>query len=323
MPDAAVSEARARMIEVNGARLWLREWGPKNDLAPLVLCDGLGCDGYIWRYLIAALCTQRRIILLNYRGHGRSELPADLATLNVVQLVDDLRQALKQLAVTRAVLLGHSMGVQICLEFVRAQPATRVVGLALLCGTEARPIDHWHGRPQQRDALERGPPVGNRVMRGVFDVLTRTSARHWPKIKAAWTPLMRTNFVRDTIVDGELSRALLRLEDFAPYMDHLATLDMRVFALLARDLAEHTATDVLPGIDVPALVVGGARDRFCPLWLSQRMFGQLGSAHHEDGHRELVRLARGSHVAPLEEPTIVGNAVARLLNAIDSGTSAS
>ncbi|MEZ4273545.1 MAG: hypothetical protein R3C68_19540 [Myxococcota bacterium] len=39
----------------------------------LVLCDGLGCDGFIWRYLRAQFSPTYQIVHWNYRAHGLSE----------------------------------------------------------------------------------------------------------------------------------------------------------------------------------------------------------------------------------------------------------
>ena len=40
-----------------------------------VLCDGLGCDGFVWKYLQPYLQQSHRVLRWHYRGHGRSGLP--------------------------------------------------------------------------------------------------------------------------------------------------------------------------------------------------------------------------------------------------------
>ena len=37
-----------------------------SDRAPVVLCDGIGCDGYVWRYLRRDL-SDRRLVHWHYR----------------------------------------------------------------------------------------------------------------------------------------------------------------------------------------------------------------------------------------------------------------
>jgi pimeloyl-ACP methyl ester carboxylesterase len=304
-PPAAAGEERLH-VTPDGVRLVVRTWrAPREDRAPLVLLDGLGCDGYIWRYIVERFAGERTLFHMQYRGHGRSEVPCDLETIRIPVLVEDLARALDEAGVPAGVFIGHSMGVQMALEgFRRARH--RVRGLALLCGSYERPIDTWHHAFFEGEE----PPLGNRVMRRVFDGLTRTLIDRWPTLEPHWRKLLASDFAYRTTVNNELTPELIKDEDFRPYMRHLATMDMRVFARLARDLSEHSAADVLPAIDVPALVVGGGRDRFAPLWISEEM-------HRRIRDSEILRLVLGSHCAPIEEPRLVERALVRLLERVD------
>src|SRR4051812_40594439 len=40
------------------------------DAPTVILSDGIGCDGYIWKYLERALAEHYRVIHWHYRGHG-------------------------------------------------------------------------------------------------------------------------------------------------------------------------------------------------------------------------------------------------------------
>jgi pimeloyl-ACP methyl ester carboxylesterase len=289
----------------DGTRLVVRTWSGDSTRTPLILCDGLGCDGYVWRYIVERYAGERPIFHMQYRGHGRSEVPRDIDTLRVDVLLDDLELALDHARVESGVWIGHSMGVQIALEGFR-QLGGRIDGLALMCGAFERPIDTWHHAFFEGD----DPPLGNRVMRKIFDGLTRGMIEKWDRIGPFWKKLVASNFAYAMTVNGELNPDLIREEDFRPYMTTLAHMDMRVFARLARDLSEHSARDVLPAIDVPTLVVGGGRDRFAPLWVTEEL-------HRLVPHSDMVRLVLGSHCAPIEEPRIVERALDRLLAKVD------
>lgn len=289
----------------DGVRCVVRTWSGPSHRAPLVLCDGLGCDGYIWRYVVERFAGERPIFHMQYRGHGRSDVPRDLDTIRVPVLIEDLGRALDETGIRGGVWVGHSMGVQVALEgFRRAR--TRVRGLGLLCGSYERPIDTWHHAffPGEE------PPLGNRVMRRIFHRLTGTFIERWSTLEPLWKRLVSSEFAYDATVKGELTPSLIRPEDFRPYMAHLAAMDMRVFARLARDLSEHSAADVLPTVDVPALIVGGGRDRFAPLWISEEMHRRMPGS-------ELLRLVQGSHAAPIEEPRLIERALLRLLARVD------
>src|SRR5690349_17267274 len=97
----------------DGTPLFVESWHePDAKKLPLVLCDGLGCDGYIWRYVTERFRRERPVLHAQYRGHGRSFVPRDLDSMSVSTLVDDLEVVLDEAGVERAVFLGHSMGIQ-------------------------------------------------------------------------------------------------------------------------------------------------------------------------------------------------------------------
>ena len=41
----------------------------------LILFDGVGCDGYVWKYIIEDLKGKWNFIHMHYRGHGNSDVP--------------------------------------------------------------------------------------------------------------------------------------------------------------------------------------------------------------------------------------------------------
>jgi len=110
----------------------------EQQLTPVLLCDGIGCDGYVWRYLRPDL-PERFGLHPHYRGHGRTAAPKDPTHVSIEDLADDMASVLDDALVDRAVLVGHSMGVQVALETYRRH-ASRVAGLVLLCGAASHPL---------------------------------------------------------------------------------------------------------------------------------------------------------------------------------------
>src|SRR4051812_37060422 len=63
-------------VGCDGTPIYYRVRGPAQ--APAVIfCDGIGCDGYVWKYLEASLADSHRIVHWHYRGHGKSPMPRD------------------------------------------------------------------------------------------------------------------------------------------------------------------------------------------------------------------------------------------------------
>jgi pimeloyl-ACP methyl ester carboxylesterase len=292
----------------DGTRLVLRRWRGGSG-APLVLCDGLGCDGYVWRYVLERYAGQRPILHLQWRGHGQSDVPLDLGRLGLEVMVEDLSGAIEAEGLDDVVLLGHSMGVPVALECFRHRGgrfAPRVRGLSLMCGMFENPIATWHGSPLPD--LPR--PLGNVLMALLFEPFTDNVLRRWTRLQRTWSRFVRTDFAYRATIHGELNPTLIQEQDFRPYLYHLARMDMRVFAQIARAMRAHSARDVLPRIDVPTLVVGGARDKFAPPWIAETMAREIPEA-------DLLLLVEGSHCAPLEQPRLVEHALARLLARVE------
>ena len=77
----------------DGTAVWYGLDG--GDGPTVVLCDGLGCDGYVWPYIIDLLDERFTLVRWHYRGHGNSEEPQDLTgTITIEQFTHDLHGVL-------------------------------------------------------------------------------------------------------------------------------------------------------------------------------------------------------------------------------------
>ena len=80
-----------------------------------------------------------------------------------------------------------------------------------------------------------------------------------------------------------------------------------MFVRMLKSAGEHSAADLLPEIDVPALVVAGEKDTFTPPQLAASMAGDLPRGR-------LLLVPGGTHVAPLEQHQLVGEGDPALLD---------
>ena len=276
------------LVTADGAPVWFEVQGDGEPAA--VLCDGLGCDGFIWKYLKPLLATQRRVLHWNYRGHGKSGVAKDSQRIGMDYTCDDLLRLLDTAGIQRAVVFGHSMGVQVALEAHRRYPE-RVAGLVLLCGSYGTPLDTWHDHT---------------LLRVAFPTMFRLVEKAPALAKAITGNLLPTELGMFFSMKTELNPDLLAKDDFWPYLRHLGAMDPVMFVRTLDSLKDHSAWDHLPKVNVPTLVVGGEIDRFTPVWLSHRM------ADHIPGS-EYLFVPGGSHTAPLERPGLVHRAIADFL----------
>ena len=279
----------------DGTRVVYRVHDARDDAAApsapdILLCDGIGCDGFIWKYLAPSLASRYRVIHPHMRGHGESEAPRDPQAVAIADLARDNQQVLDDVDSKQVILLGHSMGVQVALEHWRRAPQ-RVVGLVLICGSYQNPVATFHDAPTLRRAL----PMVRLLAHGIAGPIQRL-----------WAKVLPTTLSHIVAEITEINGDLVREEDFRPYLDHLARMDPRTFIDMLGGAEAHSAGPFLSRIDVPTLVVSGSRDRFTPPWLSEQMADRIPTA-------ERLAVAGGTHTTPIEQPTLVGLRIDRFL----------
>jgi pimeloyl-ACP methyl ester carboxylesterase len=272
----------------DGTRIFWRSAGSGGP--PVLFTDGIGCAGFIWDRLFPSVAASRRVLHWNYRGHGKSERPADLARCAVSDCVDDLLAVLDAAGERTAVLAGHSMGVQISLEAHRRAPE-RVEGLLLALGSPAQPLETFHG---------------SRALAQIFPALKLAIVAFPGAARRFFQRVFPTEFSMQVGLWLEVNRQLVRRDDLRHYLEDLSRVDPEVWVRMLDSAAAHDATDHLPQVRVPALVIGGEKDTFTPIELSRRM-------HQAIPGSELLILPAGSHMGLLEHSELVELRVQKFL----------
>ena len=89
----------------------------------VALCAGYCCPDNFWKYLTPALAKRYRVLIWNYRGCGVSGMPREpgyrarnytVEDFSLDRYARDLKAILDHEGIRRVVLLGHSMGTQVC-----------------------------------------------------------------------------------------------------------------------------------------------------------------------------------------------------------------
>jgi pimeloyl-ACP methyl ester carboxylesterase len=285
--DAAV-EREGFVDACDGARVFYRVAG---EGPTVVLCDGIVCEGFVWKYLRPRLAQSFRVVHWNYRGHGRSGRVRDIARVRVEDHAQDLWRVLDALDVDRAALIGHSMGTQVALEAYRSAPE-RTAGLALLCGSYGRVTRTFHGT----DALARVLPLALQFC---------VEHPRWVRGVVALTPANLA--LRIAKLSREIDPIRTRADDMIPYFEHVTRMDPEVFVRMLQAAGAHSAEDLLHRVRVPTVVLAGERDTFTPARLARQLADQIEGA-------EFVMVAEGSHSCPIEQPEFVNPRIERFLS---------
>ncbi len=144
--------ARDEWVTINGLSFHYRDWGGAGQ--PIVLLHGLASTCHIWDLVAPILAEECSVVALDQRGHGDSAKPDhgyDFATVS-----NDLRGLIKARDIRRPIVVGHSWGGDVALEFAVANPGA-AKGLCFVDGGMIEPSARHASLQQARDQM--APPV--------------------------------------------------------------------------------------------------------------------------------------------------------------------
>ncbi len=283
---------QSTVVADDGTRLFVRSRNGAHGAGAVraILCDGVACDGFIWKYLWDDLAPLVPLTHWHYRGHGRSAPPADPLHVTVADNAADLWRVRESLGDPPCVLVGHSMGCQVLLENYRGH-RENVRGLILLCGSYGKLTSTFHGGP---------------MLQKILPKLLELATGSPELVRAVWSRLPIEMALKIALKMGEVDPENVREEDLLPYLKHVTHVDVPMFLRMVESAGEHSAEDLLPSVDVPVLIVAGERDTFTPAHLAEAM-------QRMTPRSEILVVSRGSHVAPLEQPKLVDDRIAQFL----------
>lgn len=253
----------------DGTRVDVRVDG--SDGNAVVMIHGFPLTRDIWNAQAEALARTHRVVRPDLRGIGASSVPDGPYLMET--LASDVAATLDALAIERAAFVGHSLGGYVALAFARMY-TERVTHLALVCSRIAADTQEIaENRRKNADTIEREGVVQP-------DIVSR--------LLAPETLSLHPEIARYAI---ELSRRI----------------DPRGAAAMLRGMAMRAPSDdIAPDLDVPVLVVAGARDPVIPMEEARAV-----ARAFPKGRLEICELS--GHLPMLEEPDRVTDALSVLL----------
>lgn len=244
-------------------RIYYELAGPP-EAPPLVLIRGLGRSSSYWLEMRSLLERERRVLVLDNRGVGRSDAPP--LPWGTDDMADDVALVLRESGLQRADVFGISLGGMIAQKLALRHPH-RVRRLVLGCTT-----------PGGRNARSVPPSAV------------------WALIRAAGMPFEQG--IRSTAPFVLSDEALARRPEIIDLWVAIARSEPRsrrglIGQLLAA--AAHDAWDDLPFVRHETLVVTGDADRLIPMENSRLLADRIPRA-------SLVILPGAGHDFPTERP---------------------
>ena len=279
-------------IARDGTKLFVRSRSGDHPAGAIraILCDGIVCDGFVWKYLWDDLAPIVPLTHWHYRGHGRSGAPVDADRIDIPAHATDLttvREFVGNAPDAPCVIIGHSMGCQVALEHYRQNPEG-VRGLVLINGSFGKVTETFHGVP---------------ILQWILPKLLDAVLQRPNLARAIWTRIPPDVSLRMALRWGEIDPERINPEDMLPYLRHMTHVDLPMFLRMLRAAGEHSAEDLLSEVNVPVLVVAGERDSFTPPFLAERMAREMPQG-------QLLMVPGGTHVASLEQAGLVDERIA-------------
>ena len=268
----------------------------------VVLAHGWTESLTYWTYVIKELSDRGlRIVAYDLRGHGDSE-PAAGDDYSIERFGEDLEAVLETCLPRgqRAVVGGHSLGAMAIAAWAEHHDAESRVGAAALMNTGVGDLIAEH--------LLLPLP-------GIAQALNRTIALHGFLGNRAPIPRFST----------PVGHAALRYIAFGPaatpaqvaFIERmLVTCPPDIRAKVGMAMSELELYDALPRLTVPTVVIAGEKDRLTPPAHARKIAEMLPQL------KELVLLEATGHMAAVEQPAVISNALAELAAGIESGDSA-
>lgn len=248
---------------------------------PVLLVHGFPLDHTMWSAQIDALADGVRVIAPDLRGFGRTPLgQVDPSRgISMQQYADELAELLDALAIREPIVLaGFSMGGYVAWQFVRRH-ANRLRAL-VLSDTRAA-ADTEEAREGRMKMAQHVAEWGS----------ARVAEMMGPKLLAP-----RTFETKPAVV-----QAVRRVVE--------QTSPAAIAAAQRGMAARPDSTDLLPKIGVPTLVIVGAHDAISTRSEMESIARAIPGAH-------LAVIPGAGHMAPMENPAGVNEALARFLESL-------
>jgi pimeloyl-ACP methyl ester carboxylesterase len=114
---AYAQDATTKQVEIFGQEIYYLEAGSGPEV---ILLHGLGGDNGNWRMTLPALASNFHVYAPDQIGFGQSDKP--LINYRVATLVDFLNAFYKKLGITKATLVGNSLGGWVAMNFALQYP---------------------------------------------------------------------------------------------------------------------------------------------------------------------------------------------------------
>jgi pimeloyl-ACP methyl ester carboxylesterase len=248
---------------------------------------GLVCNFNHYKYQIPFFDKLGyHIILHDYRHHFQSASNEPIETLTFKNIVSDMRAIYDELKVKQSIMLGHSMGVNVSLEFARTYPKL-TNKMILISGTVLPPQDIM---------------FDTNLVEVLLPFIKSLSKDYPSAFKFIWKNSYFNPLVQHVIHKGGFNTEKVDMKFVEFYLKRISELTPELFLQLFEEMKHHDVLKDLEKIEVETLIIGGAEDQVIPNYYQNILKEKLpNSCFHE--------IEAGSHVPQVDFPETINHMI--------------
>lgn len=253
----------------------------------LVFNYGLVCSNHHWKFQTEFFDKQGfQILIHDYRGHFQSTGSHDVKKITFPQMAKDVHDLCRYLGIDKAIMLGHSMGVNISLQLAKDYPDL-VQGMVLISGTFINVKDIM---------------FDTNLMEFIAPIAMMGLEKYPEMFKKFWTTTGSNPIAKEIVHTTGFNRAKVSKEFIEIYLNRMGQLGAELFFQLFNEMTKQNITGSLERMHMPTLIMGGHKDGVIPNHL-QRALAELIP------NSETYFLKTGSHVPQADYPKEVNERI--------------
>lgn len=218
-----------------------------------------------------------KILLHDYRGHYESVTSEGIESITFKNMISDLHSLIQHLNIVSSIHFGHSMGVNITIEYAFNYPE-EVKKMILISGTIFPPQDVMF----DSNIVDIAEPY-------IKDIQNKWGAQ----FEVLWKKAHMNPLASALVWNGGFNIRKTKLEFVEYYMKKLGELSPEIFFQLLDQMRDQKVIKDLEKITTQALIIGGDKDKVIPNYLQQILHNSLPNS-------ELYIIKNGSHVPQVD-----------------------
>lgn len=258
----------------------------------IVFNYGLVCNFEHFKYQADFLHEQNfKIVMHDYRGHFESKTSEGIESVTFVNIANDIDALLNHLKIKKSIMIGHSMGVNVTLEYARLFPE-RLAAMVIISGTVFPPQDIMF----DSNVVDLAEPILHQVRNQLGSL--------YDKI---WQNQHKNLLARLVVWQGGFNMKKTKLDFVEFYMKKIGELSPDLFFFMLTEMRRHNIINDLEKIETPTLIIGGDLDKIIPNYLQRVLNKYLKNS-------SLYIVKDGSHVPQVDFPENINYRILSFIN---------